>query len=759
MNRIGVDFRFLAEPETTHRGMGRYTIEQLRAVLKCDSRNEYILFCHQTDDITRVPEEIRQQPNVRTEPIFRDYSSARFDFAGMLSRSEEIQRLLEPYGLSLFHLTTPMNFGVGTPLLGFDVCRLVATHYDLIPKLFPDHYLSDPVVRRLYFTYATQIHAADHLIAISQAVKREAVQYLDYPEDRIDVAYPTPAPIFRPQPPTEIEANLSRLWKRLHVSDPSRYIISLVDAHYSKNLETLIQAFGRLPATFRQQTPLVLVFKISNAERSSILELARRAGICDREIIFTNYVTDEELKTLYNGATVLVHPSRYEGFGLPVMEAMRCGTPVITTTAASLPEVGGDAAILVDPEQVNDFVEAIMRVCSDSSLQVMMRQRGLEHTATFTEENLGQATLTAYRQAISRTGEASISSTKLRLALWTPISPDQSISADHSTALLKSLSQQSDMEIFVRDNILPDQQILDHFVVHHHTAAERRQHQRPFDIFLYQVGSSSLHDYMYPYLETYPGILILHDVRMGFHIHQEMMRLPQGKDAWLGFLTSTEGSVFAQKYQQAQRLGNGAEFLNEELVLQAFIDNSLGIIVLFEEAQHLIHSRYPNALVYYVPPSEHANHSLSQTIGTDVNQFQSIIVDVIKRTKEQIPTRRAKMPKLPSPVIETPSANQPRDTDEALGFMQHYYEQFETFRLWEHRHSRYARYTELPLIGFLLRTAIRVRHLGHLFAALSGYMTSTLVAQKHLMSDLKSTDFITPAASHHPTSHNFNSAT
>jgi hypothetical protein len=239
-------------------------------------------------------------------------------------------------------------------------------------------------------------------------------------------------------------------------------------------------------------------------------------------------VTDEELCALYNQATLLAHPSRYEGFGLPVVEAMRCGTPVVTTTASSLPEVAGDAALLVDPEDPAALAGAIARLAADPGLRDTLRQRGFDQALRFDGAQLATSTIESYRRAAAPPDPSGIPGAgrdRLRLAVWTPLPPQQSGIADYSAELLDGLAPRCDLEVFVDGGYLPDAELMLRHEVHHHSAFARRAAQKPFDAVVYQVGAFPYHDYMAPALGLHPGIVVLHDLVWSPVVYDRFHRL------------------------------------------------------------------------------------------------------------------------------------------------------------------------------------------------------------------------------------------
>src|SRR5262249_47346070 len=146
-----------------------------------------------------------------------------------------------------------------------------------------------------------------------------------------------------------------------------------------------------------------------------VMHLAEIEGIAD-DIVLTGVVSDAELCGLYNRATVVVHPSRYEGFGLPIVEAMACGAPVVTTTSSSMPEAAGDAGILVDPDDVAGFTDAIARLARDPDLRADLREKGFEQVQRFNPRQLAEVTLRSYASAAQPAHPAPPD--RLRLAVW-----------------------------------------------------------------------------------------------------------------------------------------------------------------------------------------------------------------------------------------------------------------------------------------------------------------------------------------------------
>ena len=227
------------------------------------------------------------------------------------------------------------------------------------------------------------------VITISEHSKEEIRRHYGLAADRITVTQLAADPRFRLLAPDDI--GRERLLQ-LGVRFP--YVLAVGNLQPRKNLARLVESFVRLRQEWGIPHQFVLAGKAQWKE-SELYEVIRRAGI-EKDVLFAGYVTDDELVSLYNAADVFVYPSLYEGFGLPVLEAMACGVPVVTSRTTSLPEVAGEAALLVDPLDTIELAGAIGRVLSNRPLNEELRAKGLRHVATFTWEQTARQTWETY---------------------------------------------------------------------------------------------------------------------------------------------------------------------------------------------------------------------------------------------------------------------------------------------------------------------------------------------------------------------------
>ncbi len=282
-------------------------------------------------------------------------------------------------GVDILHsmaFVTPMLSGLPS----------LVTVYDLSFVHFPERF---PAAKRLYLrTQARRsCRRARRVITISEATRRDIHDYFDIPWERIAVVRPGVDETFRPRSQEEVAAFRAR------VQAPARFILHVGTLQPRKNLLTLLEAFGRI-----QDPDLTLVLVGGKGWLyEEIFQRIQQLGLHKR-VLLTGYVPDEDLPLWYNAADLLVFPSVYEGFGLPVAQAMACGAPVIAANTSSIPEVVGEAAYLFDPLDVTALTEAIRQVLAEATFSAELRSRGLARAQQFSWHNSAAALAAIYHQ-------------------------------------------------------------------------------------------------------------------------------------------------------------------------------------------------------------------------------------------------------------------------------------------------------------------------------------------------------------------------
>ena len=258
--------------------------------------------------------------------------------------------------------------------------------YDLVPLIFKQFYSTHA---RLIFKgqMANAVKRADKIITISNSTKDDLVKLLKADPDKIFVVYPGyDNQVYQP---VKEPNRISEIKQKYKIA--GNYILYIGTLEPRKNITRLIEAFGQLMKAGNVDHKLVITGK-KGWLYDDIFKTVNRLGL-NSHVIFTGYAPYEDLPLLLNGADVFIYPSLYEGFGLPPLEAMACGTPLITSNLSSLPEVVGNAGILVDPRSVDEISKALYQVISNKNLQETMRQRGLERAKMFSWEKVAKETI------------------------------------------------------------------------------------------------------------------------------------------------------------------------------------------------------------------------------------------------------------------------------------------------------------------------------------------------------------------------------
>ncbi len=268
----------------------------------------------------------------------------------------------------------------------------VVTVYDLSFVHYPQRL---PAARRLYLRLLTRwsCQRARRVIAISQSTARDLTVTFGVPADKIDVAAPGVGVEFAPLPDPEIAA--FRAQKGL----PERFLLFLGTLEPRKNLPMLLRAYARLPETERRAVHLVLAGGRGWMTDEIFATIAQHD--LDATVHLPGYVPAEELPLWYNTADALVYPSVFEGFGLPVVESLACGTPVVVSNVSSLPEAAGNTGYSLPPDDVGAWAEALAHVIGDAAWRAEAGARGIAHAAQFTWTNTAAQTVQSYRRALA----------------------------------------------------------------------------------------------------------------------------------------------------------------------------------------------------------------------------------------------------------------------------------------------------------------------------------------------------------------------
>lgn len=359
--RIGLDVSCVARPGKT--GIGWFASRLVEAMADLPGDHQFDL-CYRLSRFRKRQHFLATGSNVRTFPLFPD----------------PVHRLVAP-PWKVFH-------GLDARLPQVQ-CPGIGTLYDLFNLVSDD--FSDPafIARKRHF-YRQTIERADALLTISEATKRDIVNHLDYPAERIHVVFPACEEMFRPVP-----EDAAKAVARKHGLDRP-YLLFVGNITKRKNTARMVEAFARLPESVR--SGLAFVFVGDMAYGGEELQAAAQAAGVGSELRMVGYAEREDLPALYAAAEAFVFTTLYEGFGMPLVESMACGTPTLTSKLSAMPEVVGDAGLTVEPTSVEAIAQGMERLLTDSGLRESLRSRGLERAKAFTWPDAARKTLELYRR-------------------------------------------------------------------------------------------------------------------------------------------------------------------------------------------------------------------------------------------------------------------------------------------------------------------------------------------------------------------------
>jgi glycosyltransferase involved in cell wall biosynthesis len=375
--KIAIDIRRMNEF-----GVGTYTRNVVRALARLDHENDYLLLClpQKAGEMGALPQNFRSIPVASPDTA-----------AGFFQCHQTVRRS----GCDLVHIPHLFSIPQHFP------CPYVVTVHDLLDHMYRAHNGSG-MRRSLHFHLTRRVlKNAARIFAVSQFTKNELQKLFDIPPDRVEVVYNAIDARFLTGHATEADRQM--LAERYQITYPFLLYAGRISPH--KNLVRIIEAFAALKAELAKQDQFPdLKLIIIGDELSKHPDLRRtvvRAGV-QNDVRFLGFVPIEVLRIFYDVAKVFVFPSLYEGFGLPPLEAMAHGTPVLTSNTSSIPEVVGNAAVLVNPENLFEIMRALQHVLLDQPLREKLRQAGYQQVKKFSWDHSASEILAGYHEVLVR---------------------------------------------------------------------------------------------------------------------------------------------------------------------------------------------------------------------------------------------------------------------------------------------------------------------------------------------------------------------
>jgi glycosyltransferase involved in cell wall biosynthesis len=407
--------------------------------------------------------------------------------------------------------------------------------YDLIPLIHRDIYLQNPIVERWYETKLDHLRRADLLMSISESSRKEGMDHLGFDPMQISNILTSAEEQFTPGSVTdEVRRHLAAQYG---LNKP--FVMYTGGIDHRKNIEGLIAAYACLPLAQRRELQLAVVCSIQTADCDRLLELARKKGLEQGELIFTGFVPQEDLLACYRACKLFVFPSWHEGFGLPTLEAMQCGRAVIAANTSSLPEVIGREDALFDPRDTDAIARIMLQVLTDDKFRTELERHGPVQARQFSWDKTAARAWTALETSLSVTKRGRSAPIKRpRLAYVSPLPPAASGISDYSAELLPELARHYRIEV-----VVAHEQVTDAFVRANcpiHDVDWFRRHAHEFDRVLYHIGNSDFHSHMFELLRDHPGVVVLHDFFLsGIVAHRDVRG--DAPDSWPRALLASHG--------------------------------------------------------------------------------------------------------------------------------------------------------------------------------------------------------------------------
>ncbi|MBE3560622.1 MAG: glycosyltransferase family 4 protein [Ktedonobacteraceae bacterium] len=390
--KIGIDAHFLQHPAT---GSGQYLLHLLAFLAQLDRQNTYLLLG------SRQPEQSLSSllAPISQAPLASAFSYQIAAVPRLLAGNKHLHKLAweqwmapaaaQRAGVDLYHIpyfAPPLLMRTPT----------VVTIHDVIPLRLAA-YRSSARVKTYTALIARAAARADMIITVSEHARRDIMDALTLPPERVRVTYEAAGEQYRP---VSDPAELARVRARYGLSE--RYVFYLGGLDQRKNVPQLVRAFARVYRLLGDPNLQLFISGDPDRQRGPLFPdprpVAAELGITRQ--VLCRFVEEEDKPAVYSAASLFVFPSLYEGFGLPPLEALACGAPVVCSNRTSLPEVVGDAAITVDPQECEALAEAMHRVLAHSALQADLRVRALEQAAKFSWRRTAEETLKIYEEIL-----------------------------------------------------------------------------------------------------------------------------------------------------------------------------------------------------------------------------------------------------------------------------------------------------------------------------------------------------------------------
>ena len=590
--RIVIDLQ-AAQSSSRLRGIGRYSLSLTEAIIRLRGNHEVILVLSGLFPDTIEPLRAHFKALLADDAIRVWYTPApvsenqpanawRMEAARCVREAflEQLEpdiillcSLFEGYGDN--SVTSVRHAKQNTPV--------AVILFDLIPLLHQDQYLANPSIRAWYHQKIIDLEQAQLLLAISASAKAESTTAkLNIPQTSIINISSASTDNFKQI--KQSKATIDAIRARYQLDKAFLMYTGGIDLR--KNIEGLIRGYALLAKSIRETHQLAIVCSINPADRVRLMALATEQGIASSEMIFTGYVSEEDLIALYNLCKAFIFPSWHEGFGLPILEAMQCGAPVIGSNISSIPEVIGLDEALFDPHDDAAIAQKITAVLTDEAFRRALITHGTKQAKQFSWDKTAQTALSAMESLHQSRHQSTphhlpTPTQRPTLAYISPLPPGQSGIAIYSAMLLPALAKHYAIDVILDQPEVSDENLKPYCAMR--DIAWFLTHAKTYDRVLYHMGNSTYHTRVFDLIQQVPGVVVLHDFYLsGLLGHLEATI--RSSFVWSHALYHTHGyHALATRYHATDL----EQVKNQYPCNKAIIDASLGLIVHANESKKL----------------------------------------------------------------------------------------------------------------------------------------------------------------------------
>ena len=491
--RIAIDLQPIQGWSSRGRGIGRYVFEQVRAII--DTHPEHV-------------HSLLVSPRRGLPPEVESFLPT-----GLVRAHTARPPVVDGEVPDTYYVTSPFEFDldldeIWPPWARDASVRTVMTLYDLIPLMYPEHYLSDPMWVSNYWARNEFVRQADLLLCISEATASDARRLLEVPPERVVTVGTGVSERF--SPPADEAIALDAATRAVEGLRPG-FIMYTGGIDFRKNLEGLLDAYSLLPDEVRRAHQLVIVCRVKPPERAALMARGGQLGISD-DLLLTGFVPDETLALMYQCAELMVFPSLYEGFGLPIAEAVLSGTLAIASDSSSMVELVTDPSLRFDASDPAAIARTIATAI-DLDRGDERRAGQFAHVAgTFRWDLVADRTISAIEELPSRPRRAPARRMP-RIALVTPAPPAESGIADYSWRLAHAIAAYVDVDIVLEVEAQRPEPASEAIDVISGPGMLERDRLAPYAAVVHVMGNSPHHSEAFDLMELRPGAVMIHEAR------------------------------------------------------------------------------------------------------------------------------------------------------------------------------------------------------------------------------------------------------